>query len=138
MKSNVWLFVLLFIFLVTLGVLVYYIRYQTSVSPKASSYNTSNYVSLSNSYIFSSPIRAKANGDLIRVTVFLLDDSGRGIYDRQVSLVGDTVKINEIQSMTDDTGKALFDISSSVTGSFTLEARSESFVLPQKIKVIFD
>ena len=54
----------LVIFLLTLGVLVYYIRFATAITPKASSFNTVNTVSITNSYIFASPVRAKANGRL--------------------------------------------------------------------------
>jgi hypothetical protein len=131
---------MLVVFLLTLGVLVYYIRYQTSTTSKASGYNSSSSVSISNSYVFSSPIRAKANGDLIRVTVFILDDLGNGIYDKKVTLrsLDGSLDIKDIQSLTDETGKALFDVASATTGTFNLEALTENIVLPQKVKVVFD
>ena len=146
-RSNYfWLFIILIIFLVTLGVLVYYIRFTTTIAPKADTFNTVNAVSISNSYIFASPVRAKANGDLIRVTVFLLDDQGNGIFDKKVSLraldneVGShgVLDIKEVQSLTDETGKAVFDVASSVVGVYTLEAFTEKLVLPQKVKVTYD
>ena len=135
-----WLFIILVIFLLTLGVLVYYIRFATAITPKASSYNTVNTVSITNSYIFASPVRAKASGDLIRVTVFLLDDEGKGIFDKKVSLrvLDGLLDIKEMQSLTDETGKAFFDVASSAVGTFTLEATTEKITLPQKIKVIYD
>jgi len=117
--------------------LVYYIRFTTTIAPKASSFNTVNEVSISNSYVFASPIRAKAGGDMIRVTVFLLDDQGNGIYDKKVNLRGNLI-IKEIQSLTDETGKAVFDVASSVIGTYTLEAFTEKIILPQRIKVIYD
>lgn len=140
------LVVILVIFLVTLGLLVYYIRFRTSITPKASTFNSENIVSLSNSYVFASPIRAKANGDLIRVTVFLLDDVGNGIFDKQVSLrsldneVGShgVVDIKNVQSLTDETGKAVFDIAGSSVGSFSIEAFTSETVLPQRVKVTYD
>ena len=132
-----WLVIILIIFLVTLGVLVYYIRFTTTIAPKASSFNTVNAVSISNSYVFASPVRAKAGGDMIRVTVFLLDDQGNGIYDKKVNLRGNLI-IKEIQSLTDETGKAVFDLASSVIGTYTLEAFTEKIILPQRIKVIYD
>ena len=135
-----WLILILIIFLLTLGILVYYVRFRTSIAPKASSYNVSSLVSISNSYVFSSPIRAKANGDLIRVTVFLLDDEGNGIFDKKVSLraLEGQLNIKEVQSLTDETGKAVFDVASSVVGVYTLEAFTEGVILPQKVKVIYD
>ena len=140
-KPNYFLLILiLVIFLITLGVLVYYIRFRTSITPKASSFNSTNVVSLSNSYVFSSPIRAKANSDLIRVTVFLLDEEGLGIFDKKVSLrvLEGQLNIKEIQSLTDETGKAVFDVSSAIVGTYNLEAFTQDTVLPQKVKVIYD
>ena len=135
-----WLFFILIVFLITLGVLVYFVKYKTSISPKASFVGSSAKVSLSNSYVFASPIRALANGDLIRVTVFLLDDEGNGIFDKKITLKPDSIMVNikEVQSLTDETGKAVFDLSSTVTGTYTIEALSPETILPQRIKVVFD
>lgn len=135
-----WLIFILIVFLLTLGILVYYIRFRTSIAPKASSYNITSLVSISNSYVFSSPVRAKANGDLIRVTVFLLDDEGNGIFDKKVGLraLEGQLNIKEVQSLTDETGKAVFDVESSAIGVFNLEAFTEGLVLPQKVKVTYD
>ncbi|MDP2684302.1 MAG: Ig-like domain-containing protein [bacterium] len=140
MNRYFWLIIILIIFLITLGVLVYYIRFAVTIAPKASTFNTVNIVSISNSYVFASPVRAKASGDLIRVTVFLLDDEGRGIFDKKVSLraLEGVLDIKDVQSLTDETGKAMFDLGSSVIGTFSLEAVTEKLVLPQKIKVIYD
>lgn len=131
---------ILIIFLLTLGILVYYVRFRTSITPKASSYNIASQISISNSYVFSSPVRAKANSDLIRVTVFLLDDVGNGIFDKKVTLksIEGVVDIKEVQSLTDETGKAIFDVASSNVGVFNLEAQTQETVLPQKVKVTFD
>lgn len=135
-----WLIVILVIFLITLGVLVYYIRFAVSTTPKASNFNTVNVVSISNSYIFTSPVRATAGGDLIRVTVFILDDEGNGLYDKKVTVKSNNqdLIIKEVQSLTDETGKAVFDVASNIAGVYTLEAFIEELVLPQKIKVIYD
>lgn len=140
----IWLIVILIVFLLTLGILVYYVRFRTSVSPNASSYNSTSFVSLSNSYVFASPVRAKASGDLVRVTVFLLDDEGSGIFDRKVGLrllngqLSGSIQIKDIQSLTDETGKAVFDVSASSIGTYTLEAFTDSETLSQKVKIVFD
>lgn len=140
----IWLIVILIVFLLTLGILVYYVRFRTSISPNASSYNSTSFVSLSNSYVFASPVRAKASGDLVRVTVFLLDDEGNGIFDRKVGLrllddsLSSSMQIKDVQSLTDETGKAVFDISASNTGTYSLEAFTDSETLPQKVKIVFD
>lgn len=135
-----WLIFILIIFLLTLGVLVYYVRFRTSITPKASTLNITAIVSISNSYVFSSPIRAKAGGDLIRVTVFILDDVGNGIFDKKVSLrsLGGVLDIKNVQNLTDETGKAVFDVASKNVGVFNLEAFTDELVLPQKVKVTYD
>lgn len=134
------LVIILVIFIITLGILVYYIRFQTTIAPKASSFSTLKSVSISNSYVFASPVRASAQGDLIRVTVFVLDSEGNGLYDKKVILKSNdtSLDIKEIQSLTDETGKAVFDISSNVVNTYTIETFVDSLVLQQKLKVIFD
>lgn len=134
------LVIILLIFIITLGILVYYIRFKTTITPKASSYSTLNAVSISNSYVFASPVRATAKGDLIRVTVFVLDGEGNGLYDKKVILKSNNQNliIKEVQSLTDETGKALFDISSEVVNTYDLEAYVDDIVLPQSLKVVFD
>lgn len=139
MRNNFWLMLVLIIFLITLGTLVYYIRFKTSIAPRASGLTSTNVLSTFNSYVFASPVRAKANGDLIRITVFLLDEEGNGVFNNEVSLQTDsTLSINEIQSLTDDTGKAIFDISSPMVGSYIVKAMVGNIVLDQDVKVVFD
>jgi len=140
-KRNIYLIiVLLIIFLFTTGILVYYIQYRTSVAPKASSFSVDNNAPIVNSYVFASPVRAKAGGDLIRVTVFALDDEGAGVYDRKISLSfnNPNVVIKDIQSLTDETGMALFDLSTAVSGSYEASVLIDGNILPQKLKVLFD
>ncbi len=134
------LIIILLIFILTLAILVYYIRFQTSIAPRASSLNISKSVSLTNSYVFASPVRAKAGGDLIRVTVFVLDNEGNGLFDQKVELMSNdnTVSFKEIQSLTDETGKALFDVSSDLAKSYTIFVSTNSVPLPQSLRVIFD
>lgn len=131
------LIVLLLLFILVLS--VFYIKSITTVFPKASSFNSASLFSFSNSYIFAAPVRAKANGDFIRVTIFVLDDEGRGLFDKEVILGNNnSIQVNNLQSLTDDTGKALFDISSNSTGVFYVEALVDGVLLPQTVKVTFD
>lgn len=134
------LVIILVIFVITLGILVYYIRFQTAIAPKASSFNTIKTVSITNSYVFASPVRASAGGDLIRVTAFILDDEGNGLYDQRVSLRSDDsdLVIKDIQSLTDETGKAIFDLSSSKAGDFIIDIYANGTRLPHSLKVVYD
>ncbi len=103
-------------------------------------YNTSSTTPVSqNSYLFASPLQAKSGGaEKIRLTVFLLDGRGIGVANQIVTLNRPQgVTQTDVQSSTDDTGKAVFDITSLNPGRFEIAAQSGSFAIPQKVKVVF-
>jgi len=103
-------------------------------------------ISLTNSYVFGSPLVVAADGQSkIRVNVFLLSDQGLGVPDKRVSL---TVKpktagaeanvlVKETQPMTDKFGKAVFEVSSSSAGQFVVTASVEGVELPQTVTLTF-
>lgn len=128
----------LIILLTAIILTVYYMREKLTLSPSAK-YSGNIGVSLENSYIFASPVRALAGGDLIRVTFFILDSNGLGVADKSVNLSSGQTSliIKQVQPVTDDTGKAFFDISSSTVGTYILESSVEGVVMPQKVKVVF-
>lgn len=101
--------------------------------------SSSTLPNLQNSYLFASPLQAKANGiEQIRVTVFLLDSRGMGISQQTVELIRpQSLTLVNSQSVTDDTGKAVFDLSSTTPLSHSLSARVNGQDLPQKVKVVF-
>lgn len=109
----------------------------TSIYNRAATSTSS--VVLENSYLFASPIQAKADGqEAIRITVFLLDGRGLGVANQNVSLdLPKTVTIINFQGTTDSTGKAVFDISSSVVQNINITAKSNNLTLPQKVKIAF-
>lgn len=124
---------------IILIIILLFINQKTYITPKAREINVSSSISITNSYVFASPIRAKVNGDLIRVTVFVLDDKGRGVFDKKVSIREENgLIVKEIQALTDEVGKAVFDIGSSKTGVFNIEVEVAGIILPQKTKVIYD
>ncbi len=138
-KSFVLLTIILIFFLITLSILVYFIKFKTDLTPNADTFNVSKTVSNANSYIFASPVRAKAGGDLIRLTSFILDSEGVGIYDKKVSVKTDlNLDIKEIQSLTDETGKAIFDIGSKIKGTYKIEVFVEGIPLDQNLLISFD
>ena len=139
MRINKWLILILVVFLLTLGILVYYTRIKTTTDKNPSTVSSNITFLSTNSYVFASPIRAKVGGDLIRVTVFILDDNGYGIENKKVSLKIDSeVTVKNVQELTDDIGKAFFDLGSEVKGTYTVEAFVDDVVLDQKVKVVFD
>ena len=96
-------------------------------------------VAYSNSYLFSSPLQARSDGkELIRITVYLLDGRGLGVANQTVSLhTSPTVDISSIQTTTDDTGKAVFDLSSTSPAKVTVSASHNNQTVPQTVKVTF-
>lgn len=105
---------------------------------KATSSNNA-IVTLENSYLFASPIQAKADGlERIRITVFILDNRGLGVSNRIVTLNLPQHLINvRVQPITDESGKAIFDLLSSTPGSYDISAITDNRELPQKLRVVF-
>ena len=89
--------------------------------------------------MFISPLSAAANGEeKIRLTVFVLNDQGLGIGGKQVVLGEDErLTIDQIQPMTDEYGRAIFDISCGNTGDYYIEASVDKKILPQRLKLMF-
>ncbi len=118
---------------------------RTTIFQKRASTSSSSYV-LENSYLFASPLQAKA-GDIttpadhreqIRLTVFLLDGRGLGVANQIVSLqLPANITITNQQEITDSSGKAVFDITSSTAQTFYVTASVGTAKLPQKVRVIF-
>lgn len=132
--------VIVLIILLGLFVSVYLTRQQVSFKSKASGAIDSGAVSVANSYIFASPLRAKVgNDEKIRVTVFVLDSRGLGVFGKGVTLTNEsTVTVSPVQSTTDDLGKAIYDVSSARTGTYSLGAEVDGTALSQKVKVTFE
>ena len=95
--------------------------------------------SVDNSYVFVSPLKASANGkEKIRVTVFVLNNQGLGVLGKKTTLGMDQkLNIEAVQALTDNFGKAVFDIASTQPGEYYLEIRIDNVLLPQKAHVTF-
>lgn len=100
---------------------------------------TSGTLSYLNSYVFASPISAKADGSsIIRITVILLTTEGTGISGTQVNLRTDkTLTIDAVSSVTDDFGRAIFDVTTTSQGDYTLIAEAQGAPLPQTVSIVF-
>jgi hypothetical protein len=135
-KSNKYLFIIGFLSLSLIASL--YLVARTTIFQKRASNTNTSYV-LENSYIFASPLQAKAdNKEQIRITVFLLDGRGLGVANQSVSLsLPQNISITNQQEVTDNTGKAVFDIISSSPQTFHITASVNDAKLPQKVRIIF-
>lgn len=96
--------------------------------------------SVENSYIFTSPLQAKADSrDKIRITIFILDNQGLGVKGKKVKLSYlPGLIIDPIQEITDEYGKAVFDVSSTTPGNFDLEVYVEGKKLKQRAMLKFN
>jgi hypothetical protein len=131
--------ILLILFLLgSLGATVYYANTIVTISSRAS-FNTGT-VSTENSYVFASPVSARADGqETIRITIFVLSQQGLGIQALPVELETNrtTVKILPVSPVTDESGKAYFELSSLSPGPITTVAKVAGDTLNQKLTVSF-
>lgn len=96
-------------------------------------------ISAENSYVFSNPLKALSDGkEKIRVTVFVLNSQGLGVFGKKVSLSPhNQVIVEPVQPTTDSTGKAIFDYTSTMPGEFYLDVTVDDITLPQKVRLSF-
>lgn len=96
--------------------------------------------SIDNSYIFSTPSQARANGqEKVRLTVFILNNQGLGVLGKKIFIGTDpSLNIESIQGLTDSYGKAYFDISSSKAGEYFLEIKADDIALKSKAHLVFN
>jgi len=95
--------------------------------------------SVDNSYVFITPLRAGATGqEKIRVTVFILNNQGLGVLGKRAQLGQDpSLQIETIQGITDQFGKAVFDVSTTKKGEYYLEVTAEGQKLNQQAHLTF-
>jgi hypothetical protein len=95
--------------------------------------NTSK-VSTKNSFLIGEKIMAEANGvEKCKVNVFVLDADSKGIQGRQVQLNG----LGTLTAITNDLGKASFEMTSIVAKQYQLTASVNGVLLGKTVKVTF-
>ena len=143
MKPIKYLLIIAFLSLSLITTL--YLVGRTTIFQKRASSSSASYV-LENSYLFASPLQAKASDkdlpsdrrEMIRLTIFLLDGRGLGVGNQTITLhLPKDVTILSQQEITDNTGKAVFDIASSTNQTFYATASVGNAKLPQKVRVVF-
>ena len=91
-------------------------------------------ISVKESLVLGQKIMAEADGqEKCVVNVFVLDKDGKGIKGKIVQLSG----LGELELVTDASGKASFELVSSVAGSYELVASINGTALTKTVKVIF-
>ena len=135
-KSLVFIIILLIVMVGFIGIFGFYeIKFFTG---RASVSQAS--FSVDNSYIFSTPSGARANGqEKIRLTVFILNNQGLGVMGKKIFIGTDpALNIEAIQGLTDSYGKAYFDISATKPAEYFLEIKADDTVLKSKAHLIFN
>lgn len=107
--------------------------------------NQSSEFSLANSYIFGSPLVAEGDGqEKIRISAFLLDAKGRGVPDQQIDLTvspksgsSGQPQVNVIQEITDEFGRAIFEVTSTFKGQFVVAASVGGLDFPQTVTLTY-
>lgn len=130
--KRVFYFLILF-FIVLLAFSSFFWLYEVKYKVGRASV-TSYSFSIDNSYLFVTPLRARANGqEKIRVTVFVLNNQGLGVMGRRVTLGADeNLNAEAIQALTDSYGKAFFDVAAAKQGEYYLEVAVDDAKLKQK------
>ncbi len=96
-------------------------------------------LSRENSYLFASPIAAIADGtSVVRITVYILNSQGLGIPGQKITLTtSKPLTIGQTQPVTDTFGRAIFDLTSSTRGDYTISAEVANVSLPQTVSILF-
>lgn len=125
------------IFIIILSISI--AQYRSSWTGLAQEGDGSSIISSENSYIFASPIKAAADGkSIIRITVFILDNQGLGIPNQTIKLtVNGPVTVGLTAPTSDALGRALFDLTSTTAGSYTVNASAPGVSLIQKASFSF-
>ena len=94
-------------------------------------------VSLPDSYVIGEKILCRADGeDKCIVNVFLLDENGKPVVGKSVSMGGDAV-INTLNQLSDKDGKVSFEVSSSSEGQANLTVLYQSSPIGSGVTVTF-
>lgn len=93
-------------------------------------------VFIGNSYLIGGKILAKADGnEKCVLNVFVLDNSGKGVKGVAVDLSG--MDSGEMQSISGEDGKAVFEITSVKEGQYNMSAAISGSSLSKTVKITF-
>lgn len=128
--------ILFFLILITFSLFFFF--YETKFFGSRASVTQSS-ISVDNSYVFVTPLRAQANGQQkVRITVFILNSQGLGVLGKKISLSNTpNLLFNVTEPLTDDTGKVVIECTSTIAGDYYIDISTDGITLPQKAHVTF-
>lgn len=131
-------FLLIFALICLIGLTSFFWLYEVQFKSTRASISANSF-SIDNSYIFVTPLRARANNqEKIRITVFILNNQGLGVAGKKVSIpMSPGISSEATQGLTDQYGKAFFDISSTTKGEYYFDVTVDDVALKQKAHLSF-
>lgn len=101
--------------------------------------NDTRQADIGTSLIFAWPLELKADGtERSEITVFIRDNNGRGLDNRQVRLTSSLGNLQNNQATTDSQGKTVFSLTSTTIGVAQIEAFVDNRKLQKTISVKFE
>lgn len=139
-RNNIIGLIVIIFLILALIILLLRLRTRTQIIGKASGPIQNQEIKLENSYMFASPLRAKADGqERIRISIFALDSEGRGIVGKKAGIRKiEDVNIFEMQPITDSVGKAIYDLTSQIAGTYSVRGVIEGGNIDQTLNVTFE
>lgn len=130
-------FIMLIVILLFIFLTGYWLYQATYYSNQARA--TLSAISIDNSFTSTNPLKALANTkERIRLTIYVLNDQGLGASNSKTTLSADkNLIIEDVQSITDQYGKAIFDISTNTQGIFSIDVYVDGKLLKNKATVNF-
>lgn len=130
-------FIMLIVILLFIFLTGYWLYQATYYSNRAQA--TPSAISIDNSFTSTNPFKALANTkERIRLTIYVLNDQGLGASNSKTTLSADkNLIIEDVQSITDQYGKAIFDISTNTRGVFSIDVYVDGKLLKNKATVNF-
>ncbi|PJE63554.1 hypothetical protein COU89_02710 [Candidatus Roizmanbacteria bacterium CG10_big_fil_rev_8_21_14_0_10_45_7] len=97
-------------------------------------------LSQENSYLFVSPLKARADGkDRIRLSVIVLDAQGKGVSNQDVMVTTKpSIPYEGIQIKTDLYGRAVYDLYTTSVGSYEITANVAGNRIGEPVTVQFE
>ena len=101
--------------------------------------NTNTPVSLQKSLIFAWPLTVAADNQASsEVTIFIRDEEGKGLNERQVTLQTTVGTVDTATALTNGEGKVIFKLTSATKGVAKIEASVDNKKLQRSVTVQFE
>ncbi len=127
------------LFIVTFIIYIVIAFFRVPIFSFTQAANENRAADISTSLIFAWPLElSTASEEPSEITVFIRDNEGRGIPEKQVRVTSTLGELQGSPSITDDQGKVTFLLTSSAPGVALVEAYVDNRKLQKTISVQFE